>query len=81
MKANSTSENYHFLSDNPVEAKIMIAMTLAFIVGLLQVNLFMEKFKIRLTFDQKINFYLLTLALTWSGQRGIHFEIHVRHYD
>jgi hypothetical protein len=35
-KSNSSSNNY--LSDNPTEAKILIAMTLAFIVGIIQVR-------------------------------------------
>lgn len=35
-KSNSSSDNY--LSDNPTEAKILIAMTLAFIVGIIQVG-------------------------------------------
>lgn len=43
MKKDNSSQsteqkNDDFLSDNPVEAKIMIAMTLAFIVGLIQVR-------------------------------------------
>jgi len=33
----STGQNIDFLSDDPVQAKVMIAMTLAFIVGLIQV--------------------------------------------
>lgn len=45
-KSNSSSDNY--ISDNPTEAKILIAMTLAFIVGIIQVK--RKKLKIRIDY-------------------------------